>query len=50
MVVFPQARTENMSEKRPGVIVDGPFVVFFADDTGVHAAAWFDRDSFRLAA
>ena len=28
--------------------IDGPFVAFFADTTGVHAAAWFDRDSFSL--
>jgi len=28
------------------VTIDGPFLAFFADDSGVHAAAWFDRDSF----
>lgn len=28
------------------VLIDGPFLVFFADRHGVHAAAWFDWDSF----
>lgn len=32
------------------VIIDGPFVVFFADDAGVHVAAWYDRDSFEQSA
>jgi hypothetical protein len=36
----------DIPEERYQVIIDGPFVVFFADDAGVHAAAWFDRDSF----
>jgi len=30
----------------PRASIDGPFVAFFADDVGVHAAAWFDHDSF----
>jgi hypothetical protein len=30
----------------PLTSIDGPFFAFFADDTGVHAAAWFDHDSF----
>lgn len=37
----------SMPEARHEVVIDDPFVVFFADATGVHAAAWFDRDSFR---
>lgn len=32
--------------ERHRVTIDGPFVVFLADTSGVHAAAWFDRDSF----
>lgn len=30
----------------PSASIDGPFFAFFADDTGVHAAAWFAHDSF----
>ena len=33
-------------EERKGIAIDGPFLVFFADHSGVHAASWFDRDSF----
>lgn len=35
-----------MAEELHPVSIDGPFLAFYADDTGVHAAAWFDRDSF----
>ena len=28
------------------VVIDGPFLVFFANEAGVHAAAWFNGDSF----
>jgi hypothetical protein len=31
------------------VIIDGPFLVFLADGSGLQAAAWFDRDSFSPA-
>jgi hypothetical protein len=30
------------------VCIDGPFLVFFATDSGVHAAAWFDWDSMSV--
>ena len=33
-------------EERKEIAIDGPFLVFFADHSGVHAASWFDRDSF----
>lgn len=38
------------TQQRHNVIIDGPFVAFYADDAGVHAAAWFDRDSFERSA
>lgn len=28
------------------IVIDGPFLAFFADSQGVHAAAWFGHDSF----
>lgn len=37
------------TEEYHQVIIDGPFIAFFADDTGIHAAAWFDRDSVTRA-
>jgi hypothetical protein len=33
-------------EARKKVRIDGPFLVFFADQTGLQAATWFDYDSF----
>jgi hypothetical protein len=30
----------------PEVVIDGPFLIFLADDQGVHAAAWSDWDAF----
>jgi hypothetical protein len=41
-----QMRYPCLNEDRCQIIIDGPFVVFFADSDGVHAAAWFDKDSF----
>jgi len=35
-------------EARRKVVINDPFMVFFVDDSGVHAASWFDRDSFIL--
>jgi hypothetical protein len=32
------------------LVIDRPFLVFFASDYGVHAAAWFRRDAFRTIA
>ncbi|MEZ5427748.1 MAG: hypothetical protein R2747_15875 [Pyrinomonadaceae bacterium] len=41
-----QMKYRCLSEDRLQVVIDGPFLVFFADPGGVHAAAWFDKDSF----
>lgn len=30
------------------VTINKPFLVFFADDSGVHASAWFNKDSFEM--
>lgn len=38
-----------IGEDFPKVVIDRPFVVFFADVHGVHAAAWFGWDSFSAA-
>jgi hypothetical protein len=35
-------------EELKPIAIDGPFVAFFADSSGIHAASWFDRDSFVL--
>lgn len=35
-------------DARKVVSIDGPFLVFFATDHGVHAAAWFDWDSMSI--
>tara|TARA_B110000495_G_scaffold168066_1_gene154830 strand:+ start:4378 stop:5106 length:729 start_codon:yes stop_codon:yes gene_type:complete len=43
-----QMRYLSASKDRYQVIIDGPFLVFFADSNGVHAAARFDKDSFVL--
>jgi hypothetical protein len=34
------------SKKLAEIVIDKPFLVFFADKRGVHAAAWFSWDSF----
>lgn len=36
----------SMREEPKSIVIDGPFVAFFADRSGIHAASWFDRDSF----
>jgi len=36
-------------EEREKIVINGPFLVFFADHSGVHAASWFDQDSFIVA-
>ena len=36
-------------EERQKIVINGPFLVFFADHSGVHAASWFHRDSFVMA-
>lgn len=33
-------------EKLTEIVIDKPFLVFFADIRGIHAAAWFSWDSF----
>src|SRR5262249_54224257 len=43
-----QVRYSFAPRQYSDVVIDGPFLVFFADDTGVHAAAWFTRDAFTL--
>lgn len=35
-------------DERRVVSIDGPFLVFFATDLGVHVAAWFDWDSMSV--
>jgi hypothetical protein len=32
----------------PEVLIAGPFLVFYADQHGVHVAAWFHEDSFAV--
>jgi len=38
----------SISRPMKTVVINGPFLVFFADEEGVHAAAWFDWDAFSL--
>ena len=40
-----RAVTPRMDDPRE-ITIDGPFVTFYADEGGVHAAAWFDLDAF----
>ena len=41
-----QVAYRSVPMQPPKVVIDGPFLVFFADENGVHAAAWFSWDSF----
>lgn len=41
-----QVAWRSVPPKLQKVVINGPFLVFFADSDGVHAAAWFGQDSF----
>ena len=43
-----QVKYRCLPKRLPDVVIDRPFLVLFADGQGVHAAAWFDWDSFEL--
>jgi hypothetical protein len=43
-----QVKYRSIPDTFPEVLIDGPFLVFYADQHGVHVAAWFDEDSFAV--
>jgi hypothetical protein len=43
-----QVEYRSIPETFPEVVIDGPFLVFYADQHGVHAAAWLEEDSFAV--
>lgn len=44
-----QIKYRSIPKQLPEIVIDKPFLVFFADSHGVHAAAWFSWDSFSEA-
>ena len=36
----------SIVKKQLEIVIDRPFLVFFADTHGIHTAAWFSWDSF----